>query len=236
MLNGVQRGEGANGGRSRATWLGFVGIAGLFAAGCGGSADGAVAKRDSAATGSSGAGTNPSSAAAQTVPPQGGIGSAPAPSSAPAGDALAMSLPNSAPPLSYPAIVGNVPPPADPSPPPPVSSEPPRPTTPAPAVVVVPPHDCHFDYLGDWVRCENAGWPNVTVSSASDLVGCMQECLQHDDCTAVTDYFWLGIPDLGCYLYTSSCDAPVNHPVWAEEDGGRDYRRGACGTAPDAGR
>jgi len=132
--------------------------------------------------------------------------------------------------------LGQGPPPPDPNPPPPAPPEPPRPTTPAPAVVVVPPNNCRFEYLGDWVVCENAGWPNVVASPAPDLVGCMQECLQRDDCTAVTDYFWLGIPDLGCYLYTSSCDAPVNHPVWAEEDGGRDYRRGACAPTPDAGQ
>ena len=63
----------------------------------------------------------------------------------------------------------------------------------------------------------------------------MIEIVPFHDCTAVTDYFWLGIPNLGCYLYTSSCGAPVNHPVWAEEDGGRVYRRGACAPPQNAG-
>jgi hypothetical protein len=52
----------------------------------------------------------------------------------------------------------------------------------------------------------------------------MELCLQRPDCTAVTDYFWLDRPDLGCWLYTSTCDAPAGG-VWQEEDGGREYRK-----------
>jgi len=89
---------------------------------------------------------------------------------------------------------------------------------------------CEFEYLGDLVRCENAGFPNTVETDATDLDACMQLCLERDDCTGVTDYFWLGLPDLGCFLYTSTCDAPSS-PVWAEEDGGRDYRR-VCAEAP----
>ena len=82
---------------------------------------------------------------------------------------------------------------------------------------------CEFVYLGDWIRCENAGYPNVEQTEAADLDACMQLCLEREDCAAVTDYFWLGLPDLGCWLYTSTCNAPTS-PSWAMEDGGRDYR------------
>jgi len=54
----------------------------------------------------------------------------------------------------------------------------------------------------------------------------MRACLEREDCTAVTDYFWLGRPDLGCWLYVSSCDAPSGGP-WRQEDGGRNNRK-AC--------
>jgi hypothetical protein len=108
-----------------------------------------------------------------------------------------------------------------PSQPPP--SEPARPN-PAP-----PPssHAC-FEYLGDWITCENAGWPNVEQTSAPDLEACMQLCQQRPDCTAVTDYFWMDRPDLGCWLYTSTCSAPAGG-AWQEEDGGRQYRK-RCAT------
>lgn len=99
----------------------------------------------------------------------------------------------------------------------------------APTEVVVPPGDCRFEFLGEWVRCENAGWPNVLETDAPDLVSCMQRCLERDDCTAVTDYLWLGTPNLGCYLYLSTCDEPARADSWGEEDGGRDFRR-SCET------
>ena len=63
------------------------------------------------------------------------------------------------------------------------------------------------------------------ATDAPDLLSCMQQCLERDDCTAVTDYHWLGAPDLGCYLYLSTCDAPAFEATWGEEDGGRDFRR-----------
>jgi hypothetical protein len=108
----------------------------------------------------------------------------------------------------------------------------------APTRVVIPPGDCRFDFLGDWVRCENAGWPNTLETDASDLVSCMQRCLEEDGCTAVTDYLWLGLPGLGCHLYLSTCDEPALASSWGEEDGGRDFRRscsdpsGASASAP----
>jgi len=113
----------------------------------------------------------------------------------------------------------------DESTPPPV--EPPGPEVPAPVIVVPVPGDCPFEYLGEWIRCENAGWPNVVpLDTATSMEDCMRACLEREDCTAVTDYFWLGQPDLGCWLYTSTCDLPASQ-VWAEEDGGHDYRK-AC--------
>ena len=89
---------------------------------------------------------------------------------------------------------------------------------------MVPPGDCRFEYLGKWVRCENAGWPNVVATDAPDLLSCMQQCLDRDDCSAVTDHLWLGLAGLGCSLYLSTCDAPAFEPDWGEEDGGHEFR------------
>jgi hypothetical protein len=102
----------------------------------------------------------------------------------------------------------------------------------APAEVVIPPGDCRFEFLGEFVRCENAGWPNVLETDASDLVTCMQQCLDEEGCTAVTDYLWLGQPGLGCYLYLSTCDEPAFASAWGEEDAGRDFRRSCSGASP----
>jgi hypothetical protein len=96
-----------------------------------------------------------------------------------------------------------------------------RPVDAAPMDVAI--NDCRFEYLGEWVRCENAGWPNVLETDAVDLASCMQRCLERDDCTAVTDYLWLGA-GIGCYLYLSTCDSPA-FVAWGEEDSGRDFRR-----------
>jgi len=103
----------------------------------------------------------------------------------------------------------------------------------APAEVVIEPGDCRFEFLGEWVRCENAGWPNVLETDAPDLVTCMQQCLERDDCTAVTDYLWMGLPGIGCYLYLSTCDEPAFATAWGEEDGGRDFRRSCAAPAAD---
>jgi hypothetical protein len=141
------------------------------------------------------------------------------------GETAVAPLPEPAGPLPFSIPPTSTPAPAPQSPPPPV--EPPRPDVPAAAVVVPVPAGCPFEYLGDWIACENAGWPNVVKTDATDVEGCMRACLEREDCTAVTDYFWLGRPDLGCWLYVSSCDAPSGGP-WQEEDGGRNYRK-ACG-------
>lgn len=98
-------------------------------------------------------------------------------------------------------------------------------TSTEPVDVIVPPGECRFEYLGQGVRCENAGWPNVVQTDATDLLACMRECLQRDDCTGVTDYLWLEQPDLGCYLYLSTCNDPSFVADWGDEDGGHDFRR-----------
>jgi hypothetical protein len=103
----------------------------------------------------------------------------------------------------------------------------------APSEVVIEPGDCRFEFLGEWVRCENAGWPNVLATDAPDLVTCMRQCLERDDCTAVTDYLWMGQPDLGCYLYLSTCDQPAFAEAWGEEDGGRDFKRRCAAPSAD---
>ena len=103
-----------------------------------------------------------------------------------------------------------------------------EPQRPDAGVAPPPASSACFEYLGDWITCENAGWPHVEQTSAQDLQSCMQLCQQRPDCTAVTDYFWMDRPDLGCWLYTSTCSAPAGG-VWQEEDGGRQYRR-RCAT------
>jgi hypothetical protein len=122
-----------------------------------------------------------------------------------------------------------VPPPGEPADPQPLPSAELDTTRPldtlAPAEVIIPPGDCRFEFLGEWVRCENAGWPNVLETDASDLVTCMQQCLEEEACTAVTDYLWLGQPGLGCYLYLSTCDEPAFASARGEQDAGRDFRR-----------
>jgi hypothetical protein len=150
--------------------------------------------------------------------------------------ASAAKAPSSPPPYlessqAVPAIVPTSAPPPAPAPPvnpPPVMnlqatphvSEPPRPAVPR---APTSPDPC-FDYLGEWITCENAGGPNVQRTDATDLQSCMQACLHQQDCTAVTEYFWMDRPDLGCWLYTSTCNAPAGGP-WQEEDGGRQYVR-----------
>lgn len=82
-----------------------------------------------------------------------------------------------------------------------------------------------FSYLGDWILCEESGGQNtMQVVGATELEDCMARCAATPGCTAVTDYFWLDRPDLGCWLHLSTCDSP-GPEVWAEEDGGKQYRK-----------
>lgn len=93
-----------------------------------------------------------------------------------------------------------------------------------PVDVIVPPGDCRFEYLGQWVRCEGAGAAPVVETDADDLLSCMQRCLERDDCTGVTDYLWLDRAGAGCYLYLSTCEEPA-FVDWGEDDGGHEFRR-----------
>jgi hypothetical protein len=114
-------------------------------------------------------------------------------------------------------------PPEVPEPPPP-----PPPPLPVPEPIPVPGvgnDRCHFEYLGDWIRCENAGEvDSYTLQNEGALEDCFEACLAQPDCASVTDYSWLGRPDLGCDLYISTCDAP-SRGDWHEEDAGKEYRK-----------
>jgi hypothetical protein len=92
-----------------------------------------------------------------------------------------------------------------------------------PVDVIIPPGECRFEYLGKSVRCEDPVRPHVIATDAADLFSCMRECLQRDDCTAVTDYLYLDGPE-GCLLHVASCDEP-ERVDGDEDDGGHEFRR-----------
>ena len=92
-----------------------------------------------------------------------------------------------------------------------------------PVDVIIPPGECRFEYLGRAVRCENAG-SHIIATDATDLFSCMRQCLERDDCTAVTDYLYLDQPDAACQLHLSTCDDPELVEGEAD-DGGHDFRR-----------
>jgi len=93
-----------------------------------------------------------------------------------------------------------------------------------PVDVIIPPGECRFEYLGKAVRCEDAG-RHAVATDATDLFSCMRLCLERDDCTAVTDYLYLGDPDAGCQLYLSTCDDPQRLIDGDEGAGGHEFRR-----------
>lgn len=69
---------------------------------------------------------------------------------------------------------------------------------------------CYFDYLGDWIRCQEDLTEEYIVSGP-DLDSCASTCLNDPDCTSIVDYYYLSqVP--GCYVYTSTCDAPQELP------------------------
>jgi len=87
----------------------------------------------------------------------------------------------------------------------------------------VPPVDVPcFQYLGDWIRCEETGYGFQVDVPGGDLDRCLQACRERTDCVSVTDYTWLGYGGLGCYIELGSCAAPSGG-VWQEEDAGRQY-------------
>jgi hypothetical protein len=89
---------------------------------------------------------------------------------------------------------------------------------------------CWYEYLGDWIRCEDTGWPNSVDIGAETLQECANACLLDEACVSVTDYFWLGLEGLGCSLVIGECEMPAT-TVWAEEDGGKEYVK-VCGDDP----
>jgi hypothetical protein len=99
----------------------------------------------------------------------------------------------------------------------------PRPDTP-PQSPSVELNGCHFEYLGDWISCQDDVGPLGERQPGASFEECLSACLERPECNAVIDYHWLGRPDLGCSLFLSSCDTPRTGP-WQQEDGGRHYRK-----------
>jgi hypothetical protein len=211
---GVARGNIARRARSGLRWSALSWLVGALGTGCGADASEGV---DGDGTTESVGALSPAQApnapaASSSEPPASGSSSAPAPAGP--NELAAPSIPITAPPSEEPSALPHA------------ALDTPRSLDRlAPAEVVIEPGDCRFEFLGEWVRCENAGWPNTLQTDAPDLVTCMRQCLERDDCTAVTDYLWMDLPDLGCYLYLSTCDEPALETAWGEEDGGRDFRR-----------
>jgi hypothetical protein len=86
---------------------------------------------------------------------------------------------------------------------------------------------CHFEYLGDWIRCEgddNYPWSKEVPNSK--LADCVQACLADAACTAIVDYYYLPPSDPLplCVLDVSPCRHPTTN-VWAQEDAGKEYRK-----------
>jgi hypothetical protein len=93
-----------------------------------------------------------------------------------------------------------------------------------PVDVIVPPGNCRFVYLGHAVHCGDGAAALIVQADAPDLLSCMRQCLRREGCSAVTDYLYLGPPELGCFLHLSACD----DTTVAEEAGevsGHDFRR-----------
>jgi hypothetical protein len=69
---------------------------------------------------------------------------------------------------------------------------------------------CHFEAIpGNYGCGSEAGWGNgYEVAGATSIDDCNAACLASSTCQSVIDYFYLeAVP--GCYLNTSTCDAPV---------------------------
>jgi hypothetical protein len=212
-VTGVARGNIARRAWSGLRWAALCGLVSGLGTACGaGASDGFEGEGTTESVGALSPAEAPSGPAAPSSEPHAAGSSAPA-----AGEESE---------LATPSIPLTAPPAEEPSALPHAALDTPRSLDRlAPAEVVIEPGACRFEFLGEWVRCENAGGPNVLETDAQDLVTCMRQCLERDDCTAVTDYLWMGQPDLGCYLYLSTCDEPALETTWAEEDGGRDFRR-----------
>jgi hypothetical protein len=68
---------------------------------------------------------------------------------------------------------------------------------------------CTFRELADNYQCGFAS-PDGRVETAQSIDDCKALCLMDPACTAVREYFYTAdVP--GCYLVTTSCDAPVEN-------------------------
>jgi hypothetical protein len=61
------------------------------------------------------------------------------------------------------------------------------------------------------------------VAGATTIDACLAACNARPDCSAVSEYFELNAPNF-CLLSTDACDSPAK-PIWADEDGGRTFRK-----------
>jgi len=95
--------------------------------------------------------------------------------------------------------------------------------------------ECHSDYYATAAysaRCSDGdayaqGPTYVLVPGATSIDACLAACTERADCKAVSDYFELHAVD-ACYLVHDSCASPTK-PDWAEEDGGRTFRKSCDG-------
>jgi hypothetical protein len=69
--------------------------------------------------------------------------------------------------------------------------------------------DCHLQFLGYGVRCNEAGGTGRLVPGATTLADCAAACLEDPTCVSVSDHTYLD-DVIGCWLNIASCDAPVN--------------------------
>jgi hypothetical protein len=97
---------------------------------------------------------------------------------------------------------------------------------------------CWFEYLGDWVRCEEWGFPNAIEVPAESPAECAQSCREDEECSAYSEYFWQGLPALegfsDCFHHVGSCENP-EFAVDAKFDGAREYRKVCGGEQPPDG-
>jgi hypothetical protein len=90
---------------------------------------------------------------------------------------------------------------------------------------------CWFEFLGDWVRCEES-WSGAggLPPDGELLAECADQCLDDPTCTTVYDYTYLGV-GLPCHVYSGECTAGPG--VGHEEDAAREYKK-VCGSEPPA--
>jgi hypothetical protein len=68
------------------------------------------------------------------------------------------------------------------------------------------------------MQCSDGDYGEA-YSGATSRADCERACIADPACSAVIDYFWI-TEIVGCYVYTSTCDAPEPLPF---DDPGRTY-------------